>query len=211
MENLVIKQNTDRIEAEQAREAKFATYFQPLVNALAKNTFSAPLDMGVIIDLVYNGNIGFLTTEAIAKNPVLVHLPINQDSKNSMVDLPATYPNYKEIMAAYNEARSKGPHIKAKIYNFDLDDNMQLVLSDAMKTSITNAHTVFARDKAQFEHLKQLNKILADIKEFHAQTGVNLFHPALTSKGGIGTGLESCQINIDGFVFHYQPAAKVAA
>lgn len=201
MTKKVLKTDLERIETETKKESKYSSMFQPFLDELLKNKYFLSNASHSIIDLIYSGSLDtFMREQALLQSPYFDNMPISKEKKLQLVDVEAIYPNYNKLQALYLEIKKLSPQQRARIYNFYVDTEGALQLTDTFKLTIKNTHTIYG-DEKQLEALNALNELLESAKRIQENFNISIFTPGLVS-GVVYGKLENAHINVYGVVLN---------
>jgi len=201
MTKKVLKTDLERIETETKKESNYSSMFQPFLDELLKNKYFLSNPSHSIIDLIYSGSLEtFMREQALLQSPYFDNMPTSKEKKLQLVDVEAIYPNYNKLQALYLEIKKLSPQQRGKIYNFYVDTEGALQLTDTFKLTIKNTHTIYG-DEKQLEALNALNELLESAKRIQENFNISIFTPGLVS-GVVYGKLENAHINVYGVVLN---------
>jgi hypothetical protein len=201
MTKKVLKTDLERIEKEIKTESKYSAMFQPFLDELLKNEYFLSNASHSIIDLIYSGSLEtFMREQALLQSPYFDNMPTTKEKKLQLVDVEAIYPNYNKLQVLYLEIKKLSPQQRGKIYNFYVDTDGALRLTDTFKLTIKNTYTIYG-DEKQLEALNALNELLESAKRIQENYNLSIFTPGLVS--GLFSGkLKDAYINVYGVVLN---------
>lgn len=201
MTKKVLKTDLERIETETQKESNYSAMFQPFLDELLKNKYFLSNASHSIIDLIYSGSLEtFMREQALLQSPYFDNMPTSKEKKLQLVDVEAIYPNYNKLQALYLDIKKLSPQQRGKIYNFYVDTEGALQLTDTFKLTIKNKHTIYG-DEKQLEALNALNELLESAKRIQENYNLSVFTPGLVS-GVVYGKLENAYINVYGVVLN---------
>lgn len=183
MSKAILKTNTHAIENDMRLLSNKRATFQPLLDAMIENDFlpTTAEFQNMIWGKANNEKDGllllFLQSKTVARTEAIERLPIREEAKRSMIQLP------KSCDAIFNEFAKLPTQKEAlrDLFKFEINENAQLELTPKSKQDVIDKWTLYGAQK-QMDALEAAHNLIEAMKSFSERFGVGVLSTGIVNQ-----------------------------